>query len=359
MNQIVITFLPWLEIYDEIRIGRVRFWNFDRESEEKFPDHSIRERLQKHFSSYQRINGDPMPITVCDIDGRSIHDLYTEEQVRYINKAITALAFAATVPRISEWIREPKHILIPTTRAFETVFRVLYLDSDSYTHASYRWMDPFLSDDGSIKYVLSPGTQNLAFPARKWVDYFSSCLEAKRHIRLRTRIFRGLELYRLALAQGELKDEQLEASYFSRAILLSSALETILDLDKRNKADSFADKIEERFSCCRSRRSSRRIGNSRKSRTLAGWWAYDFYKLRNHLVHGDKVTLERFRYQVGKPVSHNEIASVVLSHFVEELIISNGIVKPPRTSSERVSAILRHINDIDWRSVHKALGWIR
>jgi len=52
-----VNFMPWLTPYQNIALGKITFWNYSRESEERINNSKIRKRLEEHFKSYKDITG--------------------------------------------------------------------------------------------------------------------------------------------------------------------------------------------------------------------------------------------------------------------------------------------------------------
>src|SRR5258706_2081612 len=148
MNQpIIVNFLPWLTVYQEITIGKVTFWNYQRESDRRVTDPSIKTRLDRHFESYRTLNGSTVPITVCAFDGKTFYDEFNNEESIYLLRAVSALAFSSSIPVIAKWIQDPSsHESPPSMNAFSILSRKLWRDSDRYGHVSPSLMDLGLQD---------------------------------------------------------------------------------------------------------------------------------------------------------------------------------------------------------------------
>jgi hypothetical protein len=102
---------------------------------------------------------------------------------------------------------------------------------------------------------------------------------------------------------------------------------------------------------------------------LAEWWSYDFYELRNSIVHGDNVPPERLKYN--NKFSHIDIADIVFYECMIDIIL--GFYLYDRLSlGDKCKLILfgskikdnsiKNLTSELWlsaNSIHKAFGWIK
>lgn len=359
---IYVSFMPWLTLYQSVTLGKVTFWNYSREAEERINDSVIRKRLEKHFNSYKDITGSTTSIAICSFEGKTFYDNLNEEEFTHLQEAITALAFASTIGKIEKRIQEnQKHYVPPSMNAFDLMYVRLDLNSNCYTHFSLSVRN-FGLEEGHIIFQKPFGTRDDAWTNSKWLKYMNAYLALKSSSTLRNRISRSLEFYRLAQAQDDLKGNSLDSTFFTRTVLLVTAFESLLNFPMYGKADFFANYINNRFSSKSSRKSSRAIKRN-KPKTLyssVAWWAYDFYKLRNSIVHGNKVNFERLRFKKGHWFSQMDVATLVFADCLEELILSKKILKPKRKFWEKLAdEFLEDRGVKNWGKHHKVLGWIK
>ncbi len=120
--------------------------------------------------------------------------------------------------------------------------------------------------------------------------------------------------------------------------------------------------MSNRFSLKSSRKSSRTIRKNKPkiSNSSVAWWAYDFYKLRNSIVHGNKVNFEKLRFKKGYWFSQMDVATLVFADCLEEIILSKKILKPRRKYWEKLAdEFLENRGVKIWEKHHKVLGWIK
>lgn len=369
MSNIYVNFLPWLTLYKSVSFGKIIFWNYHREAEKRISDLQVRERLERHFDSYRSINDSRFPITICSYEGKGFHENLNKQEFNHLRETITALAFASAIEDIEKRIQtKQNHKVPPSMNSFELIPRELNLNSNNYAHISPSVFDLGLQD-GNITFQKPFGARGEAHTSRKWIKHLNAYLALKTSNRLRNRISRSLEFFRLALAQDDLKDNAQETAFLTRTVLLITALESLLNFPTVGKADFFADYLNQRFSLKNSRKSSRKLRKNKPKfqYSLVAWWAYDFYKLRNGIVHGNKVNSEKLSLlKKGFWFSQMDIASIVFADCLEEIIRERKLIKGNKIRIGKLLIDDLEIDDIfelrgqkNWEKHHKVLGWIK
>jgi hypothetical protein len=236
-----VNFMPWLTPYQNIALGKITFWNYSRESEERINNSKIRKRLEEHFKSYKDITGSTNSIAIYSFEGKTFYDSLNEEEFNQLQEAVTTLAFASTTGKIEKRIQEnQKHYMPPSMNAFDLMYRRLDFNSNRYAHLSLTVRD-FGLEEGHIVFQKPFGTRDEAWISSKWLKYMNAYLALKNSSTLRNRISRSLEFYRLAQAQDDLKDNLLDSTFFTRTVLLVTAFESLLNFPILGKADFFAN----------------------------------------------------------------------------------------------------------------------
>lgn len=354
---IYVNFMPWLEVSNSITLGNITFWNFSRESEERIKDTKLRKRLARHFKSYRNSSGSLNSITICSFEGKTFYENLNEKEFNHLREVITAIAFASTIQKIESRIQNSqKHYVPPSMNAFDLMSRRLEFSSKHYSHVSLSLMDLGMTE-GNIffqKPLAARGDISLGI---KWLKYLNAYLNLNDSSMLRNRISRSLEFFRLAQAQDDLKDSSLETAFLTRTVLLSTAFESLLNFPFQGKADFFAEYLNQRFSLKNSRKSSRKIRKNKPKvqYSVIAWWAYNFYKLRNSIVHGNNVNFERLKFKKGLWFSQMDVACIVFADCLEEIVLSKKILKTKR----RVDEFMENRGVKNWKKHHKVLGWIK
>lgn len=369
-DNIFVNFLPWLTIYQNLTLGKITFWNFYRESKEKINDIKLRKRLEKHFKSYKNTNGSLTTITICSFEGKSFYDALNENEFNQLKETITALAFASSVEKIEGRIQKThKHIVPPSMNAFDLMSRQLNFNSNNYAHVSLSLLDLGMKE-GHITFQKPLGARDDVSISTKWLKYLSAYLALKDSSEIKNRISRSLEFFRLAQAQDDLKDNSPDSAFLTRVVLLATAFESLLYFPSRSaKKAYFASYINDRFSLKNSRKGTRKELRKKYPKvrfSLISCWAYDFYNLRNSIVHGNKINDENLRFKKGFWFSQMDVAVLVFADCLEEIIREKKLIKGKKIRIGKRSLEDLFLDDIfesrgveNWKKHHKVLGWIR
>lgn len=289
-------FLPWFNVERTIRIGPVTLWPYFSNRNEIVKDSSIREQFDEIFKCYVDHVGNPVDsVTVCSYGDYNFRPLSNEER-RAIRSAIDILIFISIAPQVKNAVcANDKSSGPPSADVFELVSQNFIpgheiISVRAGSHLSIGWKlgeisfpEPWAkggslvgSDDallGALGDLLKKATQNkeTAFAGR---------------------VFRSLEWFRMAHIEG--------GGYktSTKVVLMATAFETLLGTPKnRLKKHALAKYINKNVSHEGMTSSSRKDqkGNAFTA-TLAEWWIWDFYDMRNAIVHGDEFQIADLRY---------------------------------------------------------------
>jgi len=158
----------------------------------------------------------------------------------------------------------------------------------------------------------------------KLLEAFGSLITKPRSKKFNERIFRCLEWFRYAHVDSD------EVSKLSKIVMMATAFEMALDVpdNEPQKQRFIAEKLEKEIGCSGLRKSTRRLGKRKKTEvthTKLGWWARDFYNLRNSIVHGDVVDESRIIFQKTNIqwMTHFIMADLILYHYIKKLLLDN------------------------------------
>ena len=137
-------------------------------------------------------------------------------------------------------------------------------------------------------------------------------------------------LYRKILRATDLLFESYyndpNVSLYSRVLMQASTYEVLLDLPERDQRKVFKQKIKqytvrpnEKSRWYYSERSGKK--KAREHEPLKVIWADKFYTLRNHIIHGEPVSMNEFAFQ--RRQGHLDIAVLFFVLLVKELINEN------------------------------------
>jgi len=111
------------------------------------------------------------------------------------------------------------------------------------------------------------------------------------------RIFRALAQFNSAYTDYPL------GSILAEIVTLATAFEILLDIQKRNKTEELCEKIEYLFA------KNQQIKKPTTDKSWKVYWMRQFYRLRNDIVHGKKVSYKDFYWKENPYAgTHQEIA---------------------------------------------------
>lgn len=282
-----ICFLPYISINEEIKYGNILFWSFKKNKDKYIKDNIIREHLNKLFGRYfKKFEEEPLEnITIVSYKSHDNFKRLNSKQLNYINDAITVLGF-------SKIIRNKKFLafssdnfnlkiqnFIPGNYGIALSYGSLIIETDGgYDLNRIKFYTP-------IHIILN-----------NFMDFDKDLFQAMRKLK---RIKNEREIYRkiiTALKWVSYSYTNIENfSPFSRIVMMSTAFEILLDGFKDRW--EFIKKIVQ-YTCVSDDNNSinRETRNIYKNQVLRledysfkEWWAYEFYCLRNNIVHGKEV----------------------------------------------------------------------
>ena len=358
-----VCFMPWAGLKDEVRIGSVVFWPWQKE---KVAEKAVAEHLDLYFTSYVNKHGNPVDtIVLCSIDS---HDNFVdnEERINEIRTGVDALIFSMIAPGVKCAVCANNKYMPPATadrfqlaiQKFRPGDKFITVQSGFTTDGGWQigelkfhepWCKggPFCSPDKS----LIAGLDKLY--------YLGSGPEA------RTRILRSLEWFRLAHTEVD------EVSPLSKIVMMCTAFEILLDLPDRDQTRCFAEQVDQ---CLRVKESflDKRVDGKGQEHeaSLAAWCAWDFYKLRSSIVHGDDVSCEQLLYKDW--FTHLVVADVVfwqclvlelLAHRcvgdrVRKMAADFAKYSEDESDAEFEASIARSSLGFGFDDVHRALAWL-
>lgn len=315
-----VSLLPWLEL-GNIQIGDAIFWKYDPSI---VSGTDIKDYLNKYVKCYVDKHQKPVKIiTIASYKDKNYFEQLSAEEYQYLNFARNILCFL--------FIAEQSRIALasnnysmgpPSADVFDMVSQNFVpgtediavksgsMTSGGWTLDEVHFQEPW-STGGSFKningHVLSA---------------INKLLKSKKHENLKNRLLRSTEWFRLAhLENGAI-------SPFFRVVMMATAFEIIFDIpNTRNKAGYFADQIDGSIAqkgFTKETRAYGKGGEKSKTRSSAAWWGWDFYKLRNAVVHGDDIPMKDLVYTDW--ITHSIVADMIFYSYVVFLLSESGYI---------------------------------
>ena len=369
-NQIQVTFLPWLEIHDEIRIGPVTFWPFEKMKKAKIQNPQIADFLTDYFfTCYKDYDGTSLrDITVCSHGAVDFKEL-GDAEVKDVRNALNALIFISISGNLASGLRGG---LFDRGAEHADGFQVFGQNLDMSQRkigVSRTNITIFPESFDSISFLMPFE----AVGAKASVDDdlaagFGHVLEPARDDGLTRRIVLILEWFRMAHTQMGATSPEAEL------VMLATALEIALDIGRATKKKELiahrlqrhvADKAVSDFIV-----EQRYLGPGLETPSRVACWGYDFYELRNRIVHGDSVAPDEMIYEHAD-IGHSYVACAVLRDLlIREMFEKNMIGERARAIAREwtkrlrcgrdFASIARHHFELMMRfdAIYARLGWL-
>lgn len=357
-------FLPWAGngIRESVKIGSITFWPYPDEADKRITEVEIKNKLKEFFKRFVNLKGEPVgKVVMCSYKDEVFHE-FTLKEYYELRNAVNALIFSAITSQTVSAVTDSPHGRYPppTSNVFEL--------------ASFVLKNNFiLTSDGGLWELSGIAFQNpIPQGGKLWgynreiIKCFDVCF-SKGHSSVIegdiSRLTRSLEWFRLAHTEDNLisydtKIFNEEVSYPSKIVMMATAFEILFNLQNYKKGKKFTKNVEDCI--CKSTdktliEETRRDAEKKNTkRTRAGWWAWDFYQLRNDAVHGGAISPSDLKYKdwITSPI----IADLVYLVCVEHLLIKNGCIDGKMKSSMKKWNKVLSIFNLE--QIYKTLGWI-
>ena len=177
---------------------------------------------------------------------------------------------------------------------------------------------------------------------------------------MRQRLFRSLEWFRLAHTEAN------NVSEASRLVMMCTAFEILLDFPEDKKSVYFAEQVDKRLKKDSSVTEPRKHRNTPYTRIRAAWWAYDFYQLRNKIVHGGEFKPEDGEYKDW--INYSIVADLVFWELIVKELTDNNCLgerarkladelKPQGGAKEDFAELVLSML-MGFGDYHEALDWV-
>ncbi len=282
-NPYQVSFLPWAGLDEEITIGTVTFcpWNnIDKNN----LDTEIINWLDNYFKKHVNYKNEPVDtIVICWIDKLNFRELEKYEE-EIIHNAANALTLSILGPKaIQQVISNPNEILnslnfLVTYQNFDPGHKTIAIQEGDVINTLIKFEEARFQKPWSVV----SGSDN---PDEKIIEIFDRLFKSN-DTQLKNRIFRSLEWFFFSHIQSDY------LRYDSKIVMMATAFEILLGLEESKKSLCFATKLTEMIATDDFEKNKR----EKIVFPLVGCWGYDFYKLRNAIVHGDEINNEKLIY---------------------------------------------------------------
>lgn len=292
LKHLQFTFLPYISIKEDLKIGEVLLWPFYIKKDKYIKDFLIRSQIEKFLKQYVDIKQKPLQnITMVSYKSPDNFHPLTETQSRKIRDTVTILCFS-TIIKNTKWCAF-------SSDDFQLFHQNFIPGDERIAPASGSFIRRTVGGL-KIKEVLfiTP-----FYISHGWdISYDESILRAleklqqdKKSKEFYRRIITSLEWVSYAYTNVD------NFNYASRIVMMATAFEILLNGFKDRF--EFMKKIKQLT--CNSLENTKKMRSTRmiyykgkkqkKNFSFKEWWAYEFYELRNKIVHGKEVKNKDFK----------------------------------------------------------------
>jgi len=316
------SFMPWAGLRNATRVGPVEFWPFWHLADQRVPDRHLREQLECYFKCYVDHRGKPVDsVTMCRLNEIDFFERDATDR-EIVRAAADALVFAALAPSIHGAVTANNRSMGPAgADKYQLITQRLRVGDDSIAVQAGKVHHGGLK----IGQVTFPRPWEVAagfdMPNTMLAEAFDSLFGAcfcKAH---RERLLRSLEWFRPAHTESD------QVSPLSKVVMMATAFEVLLDVPNTSGKKRFiARKLEKKLARESSVAETRCRGGKQHTYTKIAWWGWDFYELRNRIVHGDSVSVDELRYAAPDRdwLTHLIVADLVLYEYVMWELYGSG-----------------------------------
>jgi hypothetical protein len=292
---------------DEIDLGFLKVWNFDKKKNDYIKDPIVMAKIEKIFATHITHFGNIRNIGVIEMPQNQFQQ-HNQKETELINQA-RAILFLTIISNNNTVIQDGNtgHSMM-TSENFDVIYQNFTLDSDDVAETSG---EIIRFNKGGYKldkiHFLTPSFVPLPTHYRTDSEMLSELIYLRSN---KPKVYKKIVNSTQIFMQGYYNSNHL--SNKARVLLFMSAFEVIFSIPEKNQRMYFKQNIE-KISKINSEKVYTNHWDGNKSNTKSlelltkkGIWAEKFYILRNKIVHGEDVKSEDFIFE--KKQRHVEIA---------------------------------------------------
>jgi len=281
-------FLPYISINEDIKYENILFWSFDKNKENYISDITIKDHISKLFKRYfKKFEEEPLEnITIVSYKSPDNFKPLSSKQLDYIYDAVAVLSFT-TVINNKKFLAFPSdnfslkiQNFVPGNYGISISYGNVIREIDGgYDLERIKFYTPF--------HIILNSFMNYN---KQLFNSIKKLKRIKNERELYRKIITSLQWVSYAYTNVE------NFSPFSRIVMMSTAFEILLDGFKDrwkfiNKISYYTGEKEDSNKDNREIRNIyyKRLDIIPKEYSFKEWWAYEFYCLRNNIVHGKEV----------------------------------------------------------------------
>lgn len=307
-----IIFLPWVDLENEVQLGDFIFWKYWDKRNEIITDNVILQQCDNLFSRFKSTVEYENPLNIIVIS------VYEDSKIKFViplnyysklRKAINALTFIF----LSRLYRDNKDVnLHINVDAFQVMEVDMYPDGYSIIEGRITDFNPWEHKKNYFKSGHIQAAKDI-YPEPDLFKAFTKGLNSVKNRKEFNRILKAIEVFNFSYSHSPL------VYIPSKIVLVSTAFEILLKIPNISaKKKILAEEVGSLLGKDKGERSFSR-NKDKETRNMGKllqkqWWLYDFYDLRNSIVHGDNIRWSRFYKRKRKDIKSSIRRSKSISH---------------------------------------------
>jgi hypothetical protein len=297
-----VTYFPYLRMdrQDEILVGALglKIWNYKLKAEDYIPDQSFRNVLDQLMHANVRQLHTIEDMGVISFGDADFHEFSPEEKA--ICSELRLILFLGTIADSGVLERGPNVGHMMCTSENFTIVEQNFQPDAQFTAVQDGYIVRMLHGGYRVTEVKYQAPEFVPFPmqTRRDNELVVGLLKAKvKQKRLYRRIMRATEM----LMQAYYNDSKITDA--SRILNIASAYEILFDLPESGQRVALRNEFERLFDIQGDPRRTfvaykDRSGTSHWiNKTIKVYWANEFYKLRNNIIHGSTLNNTDFIFK--------------------------------------------------------------
>lgn len=297
-----IAYLPYLNMEgtDEVDLGFIKIWNFDKKADSYIPNEKLRNKIKLLLSANVFNNGHPIKnIGIIQFPTSQEFDSLSDEETSQIDE-IRSLLFLAIMSKnitigrganAGHYMATSENFIV-TIQNFkpdeeyigERSGTIVSINTGGYKMEEHKFYAP--------SYLTTP----MRFDYNK--RFLTKLLEIRKtHTRLYRKILRGTGLF----SESYFNDHQISQN--ARIMLQCGGFEALLDLPDNKQRKRFKEIIEKETVESGEKNitywyeTKPRLKKCKDKTTLKVVWADKIFSLRNKIIHGNKIDASEFSFR--------------------------------------------------------------
>ncbi len=308
MSHFQIAYFPYLSMngIDEIDLGYLKVWNFEKKKDEYIKDNTLKTKIERIFATLITHHGNVRGIGVIQFPNNNFQPLSQQEH-ELIQQARATIFLAFVSENNTRIPNANSGHSMATSENFDVIFQNFTLEDDYVAETSGEIIR-FSKGGYTLDKVRFQIPSFVPTPSSYHYDQeiFSELLYLRTH---KPKIYRLLINSVQIFMEGYYNSNHL--SNKARILLYMSAFESIFSIPESQQRKHFKASIEKISSFDDEKKyvsywDKKSNPKSKEMLSKKGIWAEKFYLLRNSIVHGDSVKPESFIFE--KTQEHIHIA---------------------------------------------------